>query len=82
MAGLNKVLLIGNVGGDPEIRTLANGAIYILTQKGLKFFEKKFDNKKDFTKNYLPIFINKSAVYLTKSHFDDIGSEEVYQKYI
>ena len=26
MAGLNKVLLIGNVGGDPEIRTLANGA--------------------------------------------------------
>jgi mannose-1-phosphate guanylyltransferase len=62
--------------------TLANGAIYILTQKGLKFFEKKFDNKKDFTKNYLPIFINKSAVYLTKSHFDDIGSEEVYEKYI
>ncbi|AWV98127.1 single-stranded DNA-binding protein [Arcticibacterium luteifluviistationis] len=26
MAGLNKVLLIGNVGGDPEIRTLPSGA--------------------------------------------------------
>lgn len=25
MAGLNKVLLIGNVGGDPEIRTLPSG---------------------------------------------------------
>lgn len=25
MAGLNKVLLIGNVGGDPEIRVLTNG---------------------------------------------------------
>lgn len=25
MAGLNKVLLIGNVGGDPEIRVLPNG---------------------------------------------------------
>ncbi len=26
MAGLNKVLLIGNVGGDPEIRTLPSGS--------------------------------------------------------
>lgn len=26
MAGLNKVMLIGNVGGDPEIRTLASGS--------------------------------------------------------
>jgi single-strand binding protein len=26
MAGLNKVLLIGNVGGDPEIRVLSNGS--------------------------------------------------------
>jgi single-strand DNA-binding protein len=26
MAGLNKVLLIGNVGGDPEIRVLPSGA--------------------------------------------------------
>ncbi|MCL4168686.1 UNVERIFIED_CONTAM: hypothetical protein GTU68_013225 [Idotea baltica] len=26
MAALNKVLLIGNVGGDPEIRTLPSGA--------------------------------------------------------
>lgn len=26
MAGLNKVILIGNVGGDPEIRTLASGS--------------------------------------------------------
>lgn len=26
MAGLNKVILIGNVGGDPEIRTLPSGA--------------------------------------------------------
>lgn len=26
MAGLNKVMLIGNVGGDPEIRTLPSGS--------------------------------------------------------
>ncbi|SOE20969.1 single-strand binding protein [Spirosomataceae bacterium TFI 002] len=26
MAGLNKVLLIGNVGGDPEIRSLPSGS--------------------------------------------------------
>ncbi len=26
MAGLNKVILIGNLGNDPEIRTLENGA--------------------------------------------------------
>ena len=26
MAGLNKVLLIGNVGGEPEIRTLPSGS--------------------------------------------------------
>jgi single-strand DNA-binding protein len=26
MAGLNKVILIGNVGGDPEIRTLPSGS--------------------------------------------------------
>ena len=26
MAGLNEVMLIGNVGGDPEIRTLASGS--------------------------------------------------------
>lgn len=25
MAGINKVILVGNLGGDPEIRTLENG---------------------------------------------------------
>ena len=25
MAGVNKVILIGNLGADPEIRTLENG---------------------------------------------------------
>lgn len=26
MAGLNKVMLIGNLGKDPEVKTLDNGA--------------------------------------------------------
>lgn len=27
MAGINKVILVGNLGKDPEVRTIANGAL-------------------------------------------------------
>ncbi len=59
---------------------IANGAIYLFNQGGLKLFEKKYDNKKDFTNSYLKLFINKSAVYKTNKFFVDIGTEKNYEK--
>ena len=61
---------------------IANGAIYILSKKGLNFFKKKYNGKKDFTKSYLPLFINLAGVYLTKKNFADIGSIQSYRKLI
>lgn len=65
-----------------KLGNIANGAIYIISKKGLKLFKNNYEGKKDFTKNYLSLFIKKAAVYLTKNSFDDIGAKATYRKYV
>lgn len=50
MAGINKVILVGNLGGDPEIRTLENGVkVAQFNMATSEVYKDKDGNKQDQT---------------------------------
>ncbi|MEB3828482.1 nucleotidyltransferase family protein [Phormidium sp. CCY1219] len=59
---------------------LASGAICILSNKFLEWIKDNKENFYDFSKEVLPLFVNKVYAWETKNIFIDIGSREAYQK--
>ena len=60
---------------------LANGAIYILSNKMMEILKKNYNKAKDFSKEILPNFIGNIYTYETKEIFADIGTINEYNKY-
>ncbi len=60
---------------------LANGAIYILSNKMMEILKTKYDKAVDFSTEILPNFIGKIYTYETKEIFADIGTIDEYNKY-
>ncbi|MGK7873284.1 MAG: nucleotidyltransferase family protein [Xenococcaceae cyanobacterium] len=59
---------------------LASGAFCILSNEFLAFIKDKKQKYSDFSREVLPLFLNKIYAYETHSIFIDIGSIEAYQK--
>ena len=59
---------------------LANGAVYILSNKFIKSFKSKFINVSDFSNEVLPNMLNKIFIYKTNNRFIDIGTIDNYNK--
>lgn len=63
MAGINKAILVGNLGGDPEIKSMSNGDqvcnITIATSESWK--DKQTGEKKEVTEWHRVVFFRKLA---------------------
>ena len=63
MAGINKVILVGNLGKDPEVRSLANGSqvtrITIATSES--WTDKQSGQKQERTEWHRVVFFNRLA---------------------
>lgn len=65
---------------DSPPSNLANGAVYILSQKFIKIISTEKSKAIDFSKDILPFYMNKIYTYYTDKPFIDIGNEENYIK--
>ena len=59
---------------------LANGAIYILSNKALQEIKNKYYNAKDFSLEIIPEFLNRIYSYEINELLIDIGTIENYKK--
>ena len=59
---------------------LASGAVCILSHNFLEVIKNQKNKFEDFSKEVLPLFLNKIYAYETKSVFIDIGTREAYEK--
>ena len=59
---------------------LANGAIYILSQKALNEIRNQYPSAKDFSIEIIPRFLNRIYSYEISDHLIDIGTIENYRK--
>ncbi|ADM89683.1 single-strand binding protein [Candidatus Zinderia insecticola CARI] len=67
MSYVNKVILIGNLGKDPEIRNLSNNNVVVNTILLTKeFWKDKDDNKKESVEWHRVIFYNNLAKIVSK----------------
>ena len=60
----------------------ANSAIYVLNKKFIVNYKKKHSTAFDFSNDIIPHYINKANVFHSKKKFDDIGTVQIYKKYI
>lgn len=65
---INKVILIGNVGKDPEVKTFQNGAVLNVSLATTDSYKDKEGQQKDSTQWHRLVFFNKLA---------DIGSKYI-----
>lgn len=55
---------------------LANGAVYIITNKFLKIIKNSYPNASNFSTDIIPNFISEIVCYKTDGYFIDIGTPE------
>ena len=76
----NKVVIGFHEKVESPPGNLANGAIYILSNKFIKIISERFSTVTDFSTQILPHFIGKIYTYETSELFMDIGTPEAYLK--